>query len=52
MLCVLPALAENPDTGSWSQINQAVGKGEGWAKLETDDISSQRPCAALQSSKS
>ena len=36
-LCVTPALAENPDTGSWSQINQAVGKGEGWTKLETDD---------------
>ena len=36
-LCVLPALAENPDSGSWSQINQAVSKGEGWTKLETDD---------------
>ena len=37
MLCDLPALAENPNTGSWSQINQAVSKGEGWTKLETDD---------------
>ena len=34
---VMPALAENPDSGSWSQINQAVSKGEGWTKLETDD---------------
>ncbi len=33
---VMPALAENPDTGSWSQINQAVSKGEGWRKVETD----------------
>ena len=37
MLCDLPALAENLNTGSWSQINQAVSKGESWTKLETDD---------------
>jgi len=39
LICVMgvvPALAENPDTGSWSQINQAVSKGESWTKLETD----------------
>ena len=36
MLLAVPALAENPDTGSWSQINQSVSKGEGWEKVETD----------------
>ncbi len=36
MLCVLPALAEETATGSWSQINQSVSKGEGWEKVETD----------------
>lgn len=41
LLCILvsllllsaPALAENPDTGSWSQINQAVGKDENWQRF-------------------
>ena len=40
MMCVLPALAEetgNEKTAdSWSQINQAVSKGEGWQQVETD----------------
>ncbi len=36
MLCVLPALAEETATGSWSQINQSVSKGEDWEKVETD----------------
>ena len=41
-LCVYPAMAEEDDpdaapTGSWSQINQAVGKGEGWEQVETGD---------------
>lgn len=30
MLLAAPALAQNPDTGSWSQINQAVTAKEGW----------------------
>ena len=45
LLCILvsllllsaPALAENPDTGSWSQINQAVGRGEDWQKYAAGD---------------
>lgn len=44
MLLALPALAEEADededeyasTGSWSQINQAVGKSEDWRQVETD----------------
>ena len=40
MVCLLittPALAENPDTGSWSQINQAVSAGDDWQRFVTDD---------------
>ena len=40
MVCLLiaaPALAENPDTGSWSQINQAVSAGEDWQRFVTDE---------------
>lgn len=37
MLCVLPALAENPDTGSWSQINQAVTARENWQRFVTEE---------------
>ncbi|MBR6185233.1 MAG: substrate-binding domain-containing protein [Clostridia bacterium] len=37
LLFIAPALAENPDTGSWSQINQAVSRGENWQKIVTDD---------------
>ena len=41
LMLALPVIAEEEDalpanTGSWSQINQAVSKGEGWQKLETD----------------
>jgi phosphate transport system substrate-binding protein len=51
LLLILPALAEEEEsiedeyeeeyeeetaTGSWSQINQAVGKGEGWEQVGTD----------------
>ena len=31
------AWEEDAPTGSWSQINQAVSKGEDWQKVETDD---------------
>ena len=49
LVMVLPAIAEEVEeytgegykqeasTGSWSQINQAVGKGENWQQVETDD---------------
>ena len=33
LMIALHALAENPDTGSWSQINQAVSKDENWARF-------------------
>lgn len=40
LMLALPAWAEDSvedaSTGSWSQINQAVGKKDGWEKLETD----------------
>ena len=29
------ALAENPDTGSWGQINQAISRKEGWKQFAT-----------------
>lgn len=31
------ALAENPDTGSWSQINRAVSRKEGWQRFAAGD---------------
>ena len=37
MLVPMPALAENPDTGSWGQINQAISRKEGWKQLATGD---------------
>lgn len=36
LLPALPVLAEEETAGSWSQINQAVSRGEGWTRLETD----------------
>ena len=36
-MIALPAFAENPDTGSWSQINQAVSAGEDWQRYVTDE---------------
>jgi len=36
LLCAAPALAEDQPTGSWSQINQSVSKGENWRQVETD----------------
>lgn len=37
MLVPMPALAENPDTGSWGQINQAISRKEGWKQFATGD---------------
>ena len=37
LLLALPALSENPDTGSWSQINQAVSKDENWVRFAEGD---------------
>ena len=37
MLVPLAALAENPDTGSWSQINQAISRKEGWQQFAEGD---------------
>ena len=37
MLLAAPALAENPDTGSWSQINQAVSRKEGWQRVVSEE---------------
>ena len=39
LLAAAPALAENPDTGSWSQINQAVSRGDNWQKFVTETSS-------------
>ena len=39
LMIVLPALAENPATGSWSQINQAVSAGEDWQRFVTQEES-------------
>ena len=40
MMLAVPAWAEETEeetsTGSWSQINQSVSKGEGWQQVETD----------------
>ena len=44
LLCILvsllllsaPALAENPDTGSWSQINQSIVRGADWQRFVRD----------------
>ena len=36
VMCAVPVLAEEASTGSWSQINQSVSKGEGWEKVITD----------------
>ena len=36
-MIALPAFAENPDTGSWSQINQAVSAGENWQRFVSDE---------------
>ena len=40
MMLTVPAWAEETEeetpTGSWSQINQSVSKGEGWQQVETD----------------
>ena len=48
LMMVLPVMAEeeayvkeesgeDPSAGSWGQINQAVGKGENWQQVGTDD---------------
>ena len=37
LLAAAPALAENPDTGSWSQINQAVSRKEGWQRVVSEE---------------
>ncbi|MDO5328444.1 MAG: substrate-binding domain-containing protein [Clostridia bacterium] len=37
LLAAVPALAENPDTGSWSQINQAVSRKEGWQRVVSEE---------------
>jgi len=37
MLLTAHALAENPDTGSWSQINQAVTAKENWQRFVTEE---------------
>ena len=40
MMLAVPVLAEESEseiaTGSWSQISQAVSKGDNWVKIETD----------------
>ena len=36
VMCFAPVLAEETSTGSWSQINQSVSKGEGWQQVGTD----------------
>ena len=52
MLASIPVLAEETaSTGSWSQINKAVGKGEDWEKLETDGrfcLGEKRPLAGYE----
>ena len=52
MLASIPVLAEETaSTGSWSQINKAVGKDEDWAKLETDGsfrLGEKRPLAGYE----
>ena len=40
-MIALPAFAENPDTGSWSQINQAVSAGEDWQRYVTEEEQGQ-----------
>ena len=37
MLLTAHALAENPDTGSWSQINQAVTAKENWQRFVAEE---------------
>ena len=59
MMLVLPTLAEEEEdewedasTGSWSQINQAVGKGENWQQVGTDDrfhLGETKPLAGYDS---
>ena len=59
MMLVLPTLAEEEEdewedasTGSWSQINQAVGKGGNWQQVGTDDrfhLGETKPLAGYDS---
>ena len=48
MLLAAPALAENPDTGSWSQINQAVSRSEDWQRFAEGDQFHLGEIAAVQ----